>query len=101
MPKFSISSKQLTNQKAVKEFIKRVASLETTQCIMEVVLAQIPLTESEGSPLLTNDVLNRHAVLHGTNVRYATSLNSYRAISWLDYVFSFKRLSTRAKATQC
>jgi hypothetical protein len=36
-----------------------------------------------------SDSLNRHGVLHGTDVKYGTKVNSFKALSLLDYVVVF------------
>ena len=36
--------------------------------------------------------LNRHAIMHGDDLEFATELNSLRALSLLDYLVSFRRL---------
>ena len=36
--------------------------------------------------------LNRHAVLHGKDLTYATRRNSFKAIAWLQYIASFASL---------
>lgn len=89
-PKFSIFSKRPVAKHAVLDFIATMGAEEITRHIMEIVTKPMPFTESEGSKLLTCDSLNRNAVLHGTDTGYATPLNSYRAISFLEYVSHFK-----------
>lgn len=65
--------------------------------IVEVVLNSMPLNVSEGDPMLTEEALNRHQILHGANTDYATPLNSCRAISWLDYVSYLSKISVKRR----
>jgi hypothetical protein len=37
-----------------------------------------------------NTPLNRHAILHGLSVDYATGINAFKSISWLQFIASFK-----------
>jgi len=41
--------------------------------------------------MLVKGMLGRHEILHGAQTRYASATNSYRAISWLQYVAAFEQ----------
>ena len=65
---------------------------------LDILLIKMPLNASENdTTLLGRGILNRNEILHGTNTDYASFLNSCRAISWLDYVAFFHKLSSRKK----
>jgi hypothetical protein len=65
---------------------------------LDMLLIKMPLNASENdTALLGRGVINRNEILHGTNTDYASFLNSCRAISWLDYVAYFHKLSSRKK----
>ena len=65
---------------------------------LDILLIPMPLNASENdAALLGRGVLNRNEILHGTKTDYASFLNSCRAISWLDYVAFFHKLSSRKK----
>lgn len=89
-PKFSITSKQEKFKAEIRNFISNSTdgSLYTAD-ILELILAEIPLTVSEGHQLLKPGVLNRNAILHGADTVYATELNALRTVSWIDYVSYF------------
>jgi len=90
IPKFSIYSKQPKFQSSIESFIDEFVKNDFfTRDILKVAMLNMPLNVSEGNPMLTGDVLNRNEVLHGTNTSYASSLNSCRAISWLEYISYF------------
>jgi hypothetical protein len=58
-------------------------------CVLRLVLGKLPLTECTNSPAYRPEHLNRHAVLHGIDTKYGTEINSYKAISWLQYAAQF------------
>ena len=93
MPRFSVYSKQDKFRNVTQNFIDQFVKEElVTRDILQVALIEMPLNVSEGSSMLKGEVLNRNAILHGMNTTYATSLNSYRAISWLQFVSYFQTM---------
>ena len=93
---FSIYSKREDFRREVEIFIKKFAEQALFGSdILDVVLIKMPLNVSEGNPILTAEVLNRNAILHGINTSYPTELNSCRAVSWLDYVSYFQEISEK------
>jgi tetratricopeptide (TPR) repeat protein len=59
----------------------------------QLINEKIPITYQEKDLLPGHDHLNRHEVLHGVSISYPSEINAYRAVSWLQYVASFKMLS--------
>jgi hypothetical protein len=76
-------------EKPMNKFIKRCVNDELIRASLQVALLRIPFKGSKAGRMLTEEVLKRHSILHGTNTSYATPLNSYRALSWLEYVSGF------------
>jgi hypothetical protein len=97
IPNFSIYTKGKV-EKAIKNLVVEFAKEALLgSAIIKVVLLPLPLNASENNPMRSEKVLNRHAILHGTNTTYATPLNSCRAISWLDYVSYFHKVSSKRR----
>jgi hypothetical protein len=76
-------------RKTMSAAIQRIDPAGIDEPILRLVLEDLPLTASDDSPDYLPDSLNRHAILHGTDVNYATRINSLRAISWLQYAAHF------------
>ncbi len=57
--------------------------------MLRLILEDLPITESTGQEAYDPNSLNRHAILHGIDCSYGTRLNSFRAISWLQYADQF------------
>jgi hypothetical protein len=91
VPKFSIYSRQPLKMAKLKEFVDSLIFNDFQREILELVLFTIPLNASSEDSLVPKGYLNRHEVLHGIETNYASATNSYRAISWLQYVAHFKR----------
>jgi len=70
-------------------FVEQFAMNSFTAALMEPLRVPLPISastpdrEKEDYP---SESLNRHEILHGEVVNYATQTNSYKAISWLHYV---------------
>lgn len=71
--------------------IAGIASQGLDESLLSLVLEDLPLTENTDSTKYHAGDLNRHAVLHGLNTKYATKLNSFKAISFLQYAADFER----------
>jgi len=97
IPRFSVYTKSKARvpiNTFIDEFLKD--SLFTSN-ILAVALCDLPLNASEGNPILIGEVLNRHGIIHGTDTTYATPLNSWRAISWLEFVSYFRGIRRMRK----
>ncbi len=90
IPKFSIYSRHEPKVERLKEFVDSIIFNDFQREILELVLFTIPLNASSGNFVVPKGYLNRHEVLHGIETDYASATNSYRAISWLQYVGHFK-----------
>lgn len=76
--------------KKIRAFVDQITFSEFQRELIELILLPIPLTASTGDPILIKGALARHLIVHGIETKYATATNSFRAISWLQYVASFK-----------
>lgn len=85
----SIYSRKRDLVNRVGDLITNIAREELEDSLLRVALEPLPLTASTGSPAYRPGALNRHEILHGINTEYATELNSYRAISWLQNAARF------------
>ena len=94
---FSITSRRQDFQHIICQFIEENASSFMFQDILLVALEQLPLNASEGDQNIKPGVLNRHAILHGTDTAYATELNSCRAISWIEFASRFELIGRLSK----
>ncbi len=73
---------------------KWVASIkrdDLDEALLYPLVAPLPISASDDDNKVPNGALVRHRVLHGTDLKYATALNSYRALSHLSYVGSVIR----------
>ena len=98
IPKFSVYTQFEPKKKEIRKAIDEFAceALLGSE-ILDVLLIKMPLNASEGDVELIKGVLNRNQILHGVDTDYATLTNSCRAISWLDYVSYFHKLSSKRK----
>ncbi len=72
---------------------KWVASVkrdDLDEALLYPLVAPLPISASDGQDV-PKGALVRNRVLHGTDLEYATALNSYRALSHLSYVGSVIR----------
>jgi hypothetical protein len=91
MKRFSVYSRRNKFRNTIQSFINECEKKNLLISeLLKVAVIDMPLNVSEGDPMLTAEMLNRNEILHGTNTSYATPLNSYRAISWLEYVSHFR-----------
>jgi hypothetical protein len=80
----------------LKSLQKQIGSNKTdplTDQYKQLIHEKIPITYQEKDLLPGHDHLNRHEILHGVSTSYPSEINAYRAVSWLQYVASFKMLS--------
>ncbi len=83
-------------------FVERFAMNSFTAALMEPLRVPLPISasapdrEKEDYP---SESLNRHEILHGEVVNYATQTNSYKAISWLHYVATMLSRRTSEQET--
>lgn len=77
-------------RKAMREAIERINPSGIDEPILRLILEDLPLAASDNSLDFRADSLNRHAILHGIDLNYPTSLNSLKAISWLQYAAQFE-----------
>jgi hypothetical protein len=99
----SVYTRQGRVRQTMKEAIERMDPTGIDEPILRLILEDLPLTASGNSPDFRADSLNRHSILHGTDVDYPSRLNSLRAISWLQYAAQFEktaRLSANVEVEQ-
>lgn len=92
-----VYSRRTSNVERLQEFVGRITFDNFQREIIELILLPIPLNASTGDPRLIKGSLSRHHILHGIETQYGTATNSYRAISWLQYVASFEEQKDIAK----
>lgn len=66
--------------------VKKTAKGPTGRALLSLLEAPLPITASSDDADFAPDALNRHAVLHGVSLDYATKPNSLKALSLLNYV---------------
>ncbi len=59
---------------------------------LRIIHLRLPITANTDELGVFLNPLNRHAVLHGSDLSYATKRNSLKAVAWLQYVASFVHL---------
>jgi len=74
----------------LRDRIEELITDAATGHYLLLVLEDLPLTASTRSENYAPGSLNRHGILHGIDSSYGTRLNSYRAISWLQYTDQFR-----------
>jgi hypothetical protein len=95
-----VYSRQAEKRQKLKTFVASITFDEFQKEIIELLLLPMPLNASTGDSTLIKGVLARHEILHGTQTKYASATNSYRAISWLQYVAAFEEQKDFAKRHQ-
>jgi hypothetical protein len=85
-----IYSRHSQKREHLKSFLDQISFDEFQREIIELILLPIPLNASTGDKTLVRGVLTRHEILHGIRNNYASATNSYRAISWLQFVAEFE-----------
>jgi hypothetical protein len=88
--KFSIYTRHQPSVDKLKQFLESIIVSDFQRELLELVLLTIPLNSSAADSAIPKGYLSRHEVLHGIETDYASATNSYRAISWLQYVAHFK-----------
>ena len=86
----SVYSRRTDFRKQMAEVIEGFATGGFEEPMLRLALEDLPLTASTNSPSYCQDALNRHGVLHGTDTDYPTRLNSFRALSLLQYAALFE-----------
>lgn len=90
---FSTSVYSQRNDKVedIKKFVEGKFMLQLmTSYYWELVGTTMPINATQKNITKFKDPLNRNAILHGECVNYATYVNSCKAISWFQYILSFK-----------
>jgi hypothetical protein len=72
------------------KWVASVKSDDLDEALLYPLVAPLPISASDGEEV-PKGALVRNRVLHGTDLNYATALNSYRALSHLSYVGSVIR----------
>lgn len=85
-----VYSRRADKRQTLREFVDGITFDEFQKEIIELILLPMPLNASSGDRTLIKGVLTRHEILHGIRTNYASATNSYRAISWLQYVAAFE-----------
>ncbi len=86
-----VYSRQPGKRQKLKTFVESISFDELQKEVIELILLPMPLNASTGDSMLVKGMLGRHEILHGAQTRYASATNSYRAISWLQYVAAFEQ----------
>lgn len=70
----------------IASFVDDAAFDSFRRAFLTPLIEVTPLTESYAKSSIHDDVLNRHQVLHGVSLDYATKRSSLKAVSLLSYV---------------
>jgi hypothetical protein len=92
-----VYSRQAKKRQKLKTFVESITFDELQREMIELILLPMPLNASTGDSTLIKGVLARHEILHGNQTKYASATNSYRSISWLQYVATLKEQKDFAK----
>lgn len=82
---FQMFSRRLGRSK-VAEYIQDMGKYSYQALLLHPLSMPIPITKSSGERDDPFPALNRHEVLHGESVEYASEMNSLRCISLLSYI---------------
>ncbi len=87
-------------QPRTAKWVKSVKRDDLDEALLYPLVAPLPISAAD-EDVVSKGALVRHRVLHGTDVEYATRLNSCRALSHLGYVGSVirKRVPTGSNST--
>lgn len=77
-------------QPKTAKWVESVKRDDLDEALLYPLVAPLPISASDDESV-PDGALVRHRVLHGTDLKYATALNSYRALSHLSYVGSVIR----------
>jgi len=86
----SVYTRHSSKRKKMAEAIEQLDPKGLEDPMLRLVIGDLPITASTNSDEYSDKSLNRHAIIHGTDVLYGTKLNSYRALSWLQYASYFE-----------
>lgn len=84
----------LSKSKEARKSLKKWLDARTTEGswfeeFWHSILRILPMTEDTDKLDAYEDPLNRHGVLHGSDLAYGTKIKSLKAIAWIQYVASF------------
>lgn len=77
---------QIFTKTGISRFVKRIKPEALELAYLEPLLRTIPITESSQQRRARIPQLNRHAVMHGESVDFATEENGLKAISFINFV---------------
>lgn len=86
----SVYSRKPEEVQKLKEFLEAEVREKPLPAYWELVAELLPVNASRRNRSRFFDAMNRNSILHGENVSYATSVNAHKAVSWIQYVASFK-----------
>ncbi|QQL44055.1 hypothetical protein [Sulfuriroseicoccus oceanibius] len=86
----SVYTRHSSKRKKMAEAIEQLDPKGLEDPMLRLVIGDLPITASTTSEEYSDKSLNRHAIIHGIDVSYGTKLNSYRALSWLQYASYFE-----------
>jgi hypothetical protein len=87
----SIYSRKDSEVKKLKKFLETEARKTASLAYWALLVAEfLPVNASRSDRSRFPGAMNRNSILHGEDVSYATSVNAHKAVSWIQYVASFK-----------
>jgi hypothetical protein len=83
-------SKSKEARKILKKWLdERIIEGSWLEEFWRSILRALSITEDTDKLDAYEDPLNRHGVLHGSDLTYGTKIKSLKAIAWIQYVASF------------
>jgi hypothetical protein len=86
----SVYSRKPEEIQKLKEFLEAEIGKKHLPAYWELVAELLPVNASRRDRSRFCDAMNRNSILHGENLSYATSVNAHKAVSWIQYVGSFR-----------
>jgi hypothetical protein len=89
----SPTSQHRKNVEARRKFVEGKFDSATRKILggyYSLITSLLPINAGKSGRVKFNSPLNRHLILHGIDIGYATEINALKAASWLQYIISFK-----------
>jgi hypothetical protein len=86
----SIYSKRRKKREQIRKRLGASVSSRIVEAYREIVTTLLPINADTTELSQFVSPLNRNGVMHGLHTDYGTEINALKAVSWLQYVCSFK-----------
>jgi len=71
-------------------FVEAEIERELLPAYLALIGSLLPINASRDERLRYPNAMNRNSILHGENISYANPIDAHKAVSWIQYVGSFR-----------